>query len=161
SPRMPIAPERLFLRVYNEVMRRPLLAIALFWIATLLIERLDWNAGLYKSLAMLAALSALVALTRGIGNPRPAGAALPELPPAIAVSLLLAGQVAFALWQAWDPHLIDIPGTTLEAGRALLAGQNPYTAPIDPGEPEIFRGFKYSPLMAVAYLPLGIPFGEH
>ncbi len=162
---MPVLRERLFPRVANEVMRRPLAAIAIFWVAVLLIEVIDWGAGVYKALLMLGVLLALVALTLGIGRPRRAGKPLPERRLAIAVGVLLAAQVGFALWQAWDPHLIDIPASTLEAGRALLAGVNPYTSLMDRtvgSAPEMaaFRGFKYSPLMAVAYIPLGIPLGD-
>lgn len=159
---MPIAPERLFSRMAHEVLRRPPVAVALFWVAVLLIEVLDWGAGIYKAIVML---GLLLALTRGGPNPHTAGVAMPERRLAIAVGVLISAQVAFALLQAWRPHLIDIPASTLDAGRALLAGANPYTSPIDHSvsqapEADAFRGFKYSPLMAVAYMPLGIPFGE-
>ena len=158
-------PERLFSRVANEVMRRPPAAIALFWLAVLLIEVVDWDAGVFKALLMLAVLLALIALTRGSRGLRPDAKPIPERHLAIAGAVLLAAQVAFALWQAWDPQLIDIPASTLEAGRALLAGENPYTSPIDhtvdPSmDPSAFQGFKYSPLTAVAYMPLGIPLGD-
>jgi hypothetical protein len=162
---MPSVPERLFPRVANEVMRRRLAAIALFGVAVLLIEVIDWGAGVYKALVMLAVLLSLVALTRGLGTPQAANGARSERRLAIAVGVLVAAQVAFALLQVWDPHLIDIPASTLEAGRALLAGTNPYTSQLDhtvgaSREMEAFQGFKYSPLTAVAYMPLGIPLGD-
>ena len=157
---MPIVPERLLARVAREIMRRPLVAVAVFWLAVLLIEVLDWGAGIFKALVMLAVLAALVALTRGLGAPPSAGGALRERRLALAVCALLAGQAAFALWQAWHPHLIDVATTTIEAGRVLLAGENPYALAIDHEAGDAFSGFKYSPLMAVAYMPLGIPFGE-
>lgn len=150
----------------NEVMRRPPVAIALFGLAVLLIEVVDWGAGVYKALLMLAVLLALIALTRRSEDPRPDAKPIPERRLAIAVAVLLTAQVVFALWQAWDPDLIDIPGSTLEAGRALLAGNNPYTSPIDHTvDPSMdaaaFQGFKYSPVTAIAYMPLGIPLGDH
>lgn len=150
----------------NEVMRRPPVAIALFGLAVLLIEVVNWGAGVYKALLMLAVLLALIALTRRSEDPRPDAKPIPERRLAIAVAVLLTAQVAFALWQAWDPDLIDIPGSTLEAGRALLAGNNPYTSPIDHTvDPSMdaaaFQGFKYSPVTAIAYMPLGIPLGDH
>jgi Glycosyltransferase family 87 len=143
----------------------PLFAIGLFSIAVLLIEVIDWGAGVYKALLMLGVLLTLVALTRGTRGPPPATKPLPERRLAIAVGVLLAAQVAFALWQVWDPHLIDIPASTLEAGRALLSGTNPYTSPMDHTvdlsmDVATFQGFKYSPLTAAAYMPLGIPLGD-
>jgi Glycosyltransferase family 87 len=145
-------------------MRLPLLAIALFWVAVEAIERLDWDRGVYKSLVILGVLLALLPLMRRAGRRLPAAGAKPERGLVVAVGLLAVAQVAFAAAQLRDPQLIDIATTTLAAGDALLSGQNPYVLPIDPApsaiEPEsAFSGFKYSPLMALAYIPMGTPFG--
>lgn len=57
------------------------------------------------------------------------------------------------------PDLIDIGRTTLESVQGLLVGLNPYAEPIDvhPDFPQ--SGYKYLPMMAVTYLPLGAAFG--
>ena len=157
---MPIVPGRLFPHLANQVLRRPLVAIGLFSVAVLLIEVLDWDAGIYKAVVMLGVLLALVTLIPGIGGPEPAGETMPKRALAVAVGALVGVQSAFALLQVWDPQLIDIPASTLAAGRALLTGANPYTLPLDPTVGALFQGFKYSPLMAVAYIPLGVPFGD-
>jgi len=145
-------------------MRLSLLAIALFWVAVLLIELLDWNLGVYKALVMVSVLGALLPLTRLAWRAQPAVEPRPEKCLAIAVGLLVAAQAAYAAGLVWHPRLTDIPATILAAGDALLKGANPYVLPIDEGPSEmdmgeIFYGFKYSPLTIVAYLPLGAPLG--
>ncbi len=64
-----------------------------------------------------------------------------------------------------SPHLIDIPITTMAAARAMAAGKNPYAVPVDrraeSGEQgRNYDGFKYMPLMAVAYAPAALANSE-
>jgi len=75
----------------------------------------------------------------------------------IACAILLTLVLLFAFREVWHPHPLDIGTTTLDAGRALAAGNNPYLLPLDP-QPG-FTGYKYLPMMALAYLPLGLPWG--
>ncbi len=63
------------------------------------------------------------------------------------------------------PKLVDIATTTAAAARAIWAGQNPYTIPLDPNGLELmhdahFTGYKYPPLMAIVYLPFVLAFGD-
>lgn len=58
-----------------------------------------------------------------------------------------------------NPTVIDVGTTTLSAAKALWAGENPYTLPIDvdlnrPPNELIYQGYKYFPMMAITYLPL-------
>ena len=78
----------------------------------------------------------------------------------LACGVLLAVHLGFLAKQIVHLHLLDVSTTTLAAGRALLAGGNPYALPIDgealrvTGDPA-FQGYKYLPMMAVTYFPLG------
>jgi len=151
---------RLIRRVSNSGMRSPLLAIPLFWVAVRSIELLDVNFGTYRALVMLSVLLALLPLTRGAGRPHAVAGPKHERCLAITVGILVTGQVAYAVTRLWDPHLVDIATKTLAAGDALLTGANPYVLPIDGAPSAVFHGFKYSPLMAVWYMPLGVPLGQ-
>lgn len=65
-------------------------------------------------------------------------------------------------WLGAHPPLVDIAVTTLAAARAISHGIDPYTLPIDPQRLSALRGFagyKYTPLMALAYIPLGVVLG--
>src|SRR5258708_9768905 len=106
-------------------MRLSLLAIALFWVAVLLIELLDWNLGVYKALVMVSVLAALLPLTRLAWRAQPAVEPRPEKCLAIAVGLLVAAQVAYAPGLPWHPRLPAIPPTILAAGDAFFESANP------------------------------------
>ena len=78
--------------------------------------------------------------------------------------LLLTVQVLYLAWHYPNAQLIDIATTTRAAGETLLAGNNPYTEPVDPRPEsqqsgESLDGYKYGPLMALLYLPLSAPLG--
>jgi len=140
-----------------------LAAAALFWIAVALIQKLNWDLGGYKALVMLALLAATpfiaAAARRHPAAGRTARAAL------LAAAALLALQGGYALKELRHPALIDAATTTLAAGEAVLAGDNPYTASLDAaGREETgdarFAGYKYLPLTLAAYLPLGASLAE-
>jgi hypothetical protein len=63
------------------------------------------------------------------------------------------------------PKMVDIATTTADAGRSILAGGNPYHELIDhfafasPGG-EHFGGYKYTPLMAILYIPFVSALGQ-
>jgi hypothetical protein len=136
-----------------------------FWAAVGLIQKFNWDLGTYKALVLLAVLIATpfaawaVARRRGCDR-RPTAPAL-----VAAVLVLLAAQGAYALWQLRHPGLTDIATTTLDAGKQLIAGANPYAASFDAsaggGTAQVrFAGYKYLPAMIAAYVPLGGPLGE-
>src|SRR5258708_25825988 len=111
-------------------MRLSLLAIALFWVAVLLIELLDWDLGVYKALVMVSVLVALLPLTRLAWRAQPAAEPRLEKRLAVAVGVLVAAQVVYAAALTWHPHPNDIPATILAAGDALLKGEHPYVLPL-------------------------------
>jgi len=130
-----------------------LLAVTLiFWIVTYLAEIFDFGQGFDRALVLLAILFATPALVRPAPNNSP-------FPIPKRVRFLLALLVAVFLtchilsfYQNFlQPNLVDIATTTLEAGKLMLAGRNPYTIPLDPQH----GPYVYGPLMAAAFLPLG------
>jgi hypothetical protein len=72
-------------------------------------------------------------------------------------------QLGYCVIRAIHPHLNDIGGTTVEAAELLVQGANPYTAAIDvnalANDGPAYGGYKYLPVMALAYAPLAVPFG--
>ena len=139
-------------------------AAALFWGAVFLVQNLNWGAGAVKALVLLALLFGALYLALREVKPLQAAAEKPARAlTALALFLLLAQLVYFGLRIA-HPHLIDMATTTLDAGKAMLQGQNPYTLPIDTeaaglGAASEFQGYKYLPLMPAVYLPLGLAWG--
>jgi hypothetical protein len=140
-------------------------AALLFWIAVGLIQKFNWGLGIYKALVLLAVLIAapfvawVVARRRTLDQRRPSRLLVG------AVIALLAAQTAYALWELRRPSLTDIAATTLDAGKQLIGGTNPYAASFDGsasgGTAQArFAGYKYLPVMIAAYLPLGAPLGE-
>jgi len=85
---------------------------------------------------------------------------LPSILAFICVALAL-NRLHSAFGYLNEPDMEDIGKTTIAAVHTVLAGQNPYAAPIDlhPEYP-IFPGYKYLPMMIAAYAPLVSGFGE-
>jgi len=135
-----------------------------FWVAVALIQKFNWDLGLWKGLVLLAVLAALPFVTataqrRRLDDGRPPRAL------AIAGLALLVLQTGYALKELRHPSPIDAATTTLAAGDLLRRGEDPYAARIDAsGEVQAgdarYSGYKYLPLTIAAYLPLGAPLGE-
>ncbi len=85
---------------------------------------------------------------------------LPVLLTVLCVALAL-NRLRMALGYLHVPDMEDIGKTTITAVHAVLAGQNPYAAPIDvhPEYPD-FPGYKYLPMMIAAYTPLASVFDQ-
>jgi hypothetical protein len=136
-------------------------AVAAFWLAVGLVQLFNWEQGIAKALVMLFLLLAapfVIAAARKTPTPLP-----PRLQRAVAIAtgVLLALDIAYFGVRIIQPHLIDVSLTTLAAVDALLHGQNPYVLPLDTGpEAAGFTGYKYLPVMIVAYLPLGALLGQ-
>ncbi|HZL58473.1 MAG TPA: hypothetical protein VFC38_02115 [Stellaceae bacterium] len=132
-----------------------------FWLSVALLQALNWQ-GQWKALILLVLLggaAALFAARRGDAQRIP-----PRWLAALALVLLVA-QLAYLGTRLGHPRLIDMATTTLAAGDTIAAGGNPYTQPIDGeagglGAVPGFRGYKYLPVMAAVYWPLGHAFGE-
>ena len=141
------------------------LAAALaFWIAVGLIQKFNWDLGVYKAAVLLAVLAAMpLVIARARRAPRAPGRTPRELVAAVAVLLVL--HTGYAIKELRHPSLIDAATTTLDAGKALSAGIDPYAAPLDSAAQGAtgaarFAGYKYLPVTLAAYLPLGAPLGE-
>src|SRR5579864_3581600 len=130
-------------------------AAAAFWLAVGLVQIFNWDeAGPWKALAMLALLAAVPAMLRALHQP-----ATNANPPRAVIGLVIvfaAAELIYGVTRLIHPRLIDMATTTLAAGHAMLAGQNPYTLPIDPELSGAFGGYKYLPLMPPIYMPLGL-----
>src|SRR5712692_9337259 len=135
-------------------------AALLFWLAVLLLQKFNWQLGVYKALVLLALLAAVpfvVAQARRGGDA--AADHAPRLLKAAAVALLLA-HVGYAVAKLHHPSLIDAANVTIAEGQDLRAGSNPYESALDT-EAEAathearFAGYKYLPVTIAAYLPLG------
>lgn len=136
-------------------------AAAAFWLAVGLIQVFNWEGGVAKAVAMLLLLLAtpfIIAAARGAPAPL-----APWLARAITIALgtCLVLDIVYFFARIIHPHLIDVPLTTLAAVHAVLHGQNPYALPLDTGPETMgYTGYKYLPVMILAYLPLGAPFGQ-
>lgn len=137
---------------------RSFLLAAAFWLAVGLVQIFNWDeAGPWKALVLLALLAYAPIMLRALHEP------YTKTPVPRAVIVLVAALAAIELvysgMRLIHPRLIDMATTTLTAGHAMLAGQNPYTLPIDPEIGGAFAGYKYLPVMPVIYLPLGLALG--
>ncbi|MDE1931109.1 MAG: hypothetical protein KGI43_06060 [Alphaproteobacteria bacterium] len=137
---------------------RSFLLAAAFWLAVGLVQIFNWDeTGPWKALILLALLAYVPIMLRALREPHaetPVPRAVIALVAALAAIELVYGGVRLI-----HPRLIDMATTTLAAGHAMLAGQNPYTLPIDPEGGGAFAGYKYLPVMPAIYLPLGLALG--
>lgn len=137
-------------------------AATVFWLAVLMLQKLNWF-GVYKA-ALLGALLFTVPVLLGVFRRQASVGGDAALGLTLALVAAIVAQIAYFGVHVVHPHLIDIATTTLNAGAAILRGQNPYVLPIDEVAGGLsdtaFHGYKYMPVMAIAYLPLGVPFGE-
>lgn len=137
---------------------RPILLAVAFWLAVGLVQIFNWNeAGPWKALVLFALLACVPIMLRALREPR-ADTAVPRAVIALVIALA-AIELVYGAARLIHPRLIDMATTTLAAGHAMLAGQNPYTLPIDPGVGGAFAGYKYLPVMPAVYLPLGLALG--
>ena len=137
-------------------------AIVTFWAAVFLIQNLNWF-GLYKSALIVTVLLSVFVLLGIVRRRVPGKSVALSRAMAIVLVLVMVTQLAYFGLRIIHPHLIDIATTTLDAGVGILRGENPYLLPIDSvsgglGDPA-FHGYKYLPMMAIAYLPLGAILG--
>lgn len=135
-------------------------AALLFWLAVLLLQKFNWQLGLYKTLVLLALLAAVPFVVAQAGRRGDVAAErAPRLLKATALALLLV-HVGYAATKLRHPSLIDAANVTIAEGQGLLAGSNPYESGLDT-EAEAathdarFAGYKSLPATIAVYLPLG------
>jgi hypothetical protein len=148
------------------VSRSAKLGIAiLFWAAIGLVQILNWGEGTGKAAVLFLLLLGGLWLAWRVGRIAPAHNTKAQRWLVVLVALLALTQAGYGVARLQHPRLIDMATTTLAAGQAIVAGENPYTRPIDRdaaglGIAPQFQGYKYLPVMAAAYLPLGELLGE-
>ncbi|MGH6975809.1 MAG: hypothetical protein ACREED_02160, partial [Stellaceae bacterium] len=134
---------------------RSLLLAAAFWLAVGLMQIFNWNeSGPWKALVLFALLAWIPIMLRALRQPR-ADTPVPRAVIALVV-VLAAIDLVYGGVRLIHPRLIDMATTTLAAGHAMLAGQNPYVLSIDPAVGGAFAGYKYLPVMPAIYLPLAL-----
>ena len=109
--------------------------------------------------------SSLPLLLAASRRPRPAVGPRADRVLVPAIFVLALAQLAFAIMRTVKPKIIDIGTTTLAAVEALAQGGNPYALPIDTlaggiaGAADGLHGYKYLPMMLVAYGPFCLAMG--
>ncbi len=139
------------------------LPAVLFLVAVVLCQKFNRMGG-PEGAVLLALLLPLLVLSRDAGPVMaPADPRLTRALP-LALGVLLAAQLVYAGARLWHPHVADIATWAFNSGKAIVHGENPYLAPLDPAGRALlgpdFQGSKYLPLMGLPYLPLGLPFGD-
>lgn len=140
-------------------MRRAAVA-AVFWVAVALLQKFNWELGVWKALvlaALLAAVPLVVAQAERAGAA--ANGAASRLLKAAVMALLLV-HAGYAITKLRHPSLIDAATITIEEDHGLPAGENPYASQRDAEAAAAthdtrFAGYKYLPVTLAAYLPLG------
>jgi hypothetical protein len=136
----------------------------LFWIAVLLIQKLNWGFGVEKALVLGLLLLATPAVAALAERRRDRGDTPAPLSLVVAVAVLLVVEAGYAAKELRHPSLIDAATTTLAAGEVLRGGADPYAAALDPAavalaQDQRFGGYKYLPMTIAAYQPLGALLG--
>jgi len=145
----------------NQFSLSRLVLPAVIWASILVVQLFNWGQGSAKAMALLVVLLGTGALTVKARTGSSVSAESWNRPLIVACGVLLAVHLGFLARHIVHPKLFDGPVMTLVAGRALFEGLNPYELPIDHKALEItgnpaLAGYKYGPLMALGYLPLGI-----
>jgi hypothetical protein len=144
----------------NRLSLSRLLLAGAIWAGIIFIEVFNSSGGVPKAVALLLLLLGTCVLTASASPSSQVDAGRWSRALLIACCALLAVHLVFLAKQLGQPHLMDFASTTLAAGQALLAGDNPYALPLDAGALRItgdpaLAGYKYLPMMAITYLPLG------
>ena len=146
-------------------MGRLVVAEVVFSLAVLALQDVPRGHGGW-TLAGVAILIALIPLLQLLGErPRAAPGEGARRTVVAALALFALLQVAFALFRAAKPKVIDIGTTTVASLAALMHGANPYALAVDPaaggilGAAASFHGYKYLPVMLALYAPLAVPLG--
>jgi hypothetical protein len=119
--------------------------------------------GLLTLAGVVVMIAVLRPLVRAAGCPRDPPPRWTARALGWAIAALGTAQLAFAIVRTVKPKVLDIASTTVAALDAVVHGQNPYALPLDPVAGGIagaqFLGYKYLPVMMLAYAPLALPFG--
>jgi len=132
-----------------------------FYAYAQLLDRANWGRGSQRAALLgVGAALLLILVTRRI-RPLSSKRLVPVF--AIAVLILVGLSVTRALGSLGGlSPTVDIGTTTVASVELWLAGENPYTEQIDPAGERVnpggrglgfFGGFKYGPVMTLAYLP--------
>lgn len=133
-----------------------------FWIVVRVIQVCDLSHSTTKSIMLVLVLITIPALMSLVPRPNHPVSRRITLVLAIGCAALVCLHFLYFVLQFCQRplQLNDIATTTLSAVDALVQGKNPYTLPIDAEGSRFanvigYDGYKYMPMMAVTYLPLG------
>jgi len=131
-----------------------------FWVVVILIQDLNWYDGIYRAILLVLVLLTTPVLIKLLRQPHQLAPRRVSVVLACVCTILLCWHFVRFAQKLPDPKLDDIATTTLSAVDAIQSGKNPYSLPIDPqvnigSNPIRYQGYKYLPMMAVTYLPLG------
>ena len=148
--------------------RIPLLQLALasaIWLGVHLVERFDWGQGDIKGVVLLFLLVGTAAITFRARQGASTDWEAWNQPLLLTGVVLFTVQFAYLLEQLRNPRLFDGATMTLAAARAFLSGLNPIALPLDRAASALmgdaaFAGYKYLPVTALTYFPLGVGLDE-
>ena len=141
--------------------------VGVFWVMVFLIQEFDFDRGKYRAAVLALVLIATpvlmyVARSAVFSNTRVLSLLL-----SVGCGGLMCWHFVYFAKVLGDPRIrvIDVASTTLKAADILLEGKNPYTEPVNPLSKMSqgrfsYDGFKYLPMMAMIYAPLGSPWRE-
>jgi hypothetical protein len=135
-------------------------ALAIFWVMTYFIDIFDWGQGTNRAIVTAAALIATPVLVRVSSGSKLQDKRNMSIALGMTALIIFAWHlfIFYSGFSSSDRALVDIALRTLDAGKLLLAGKNPYTSAID-GVGR-YAGYKYLPMMAIVFLPLGALWGN-
>jgi hypothetical protein len=146
-------------------MLRILAAEAVFSLIVFAMQKVPRGSG-WMTLAGICVIAAVLPLLLTLGCRQREAPARPGRRVLIwGCGVFAVAQLAFAVVRMVKPKVIDIGATTLAAVIAVAHGSNPYALPIDQlaggiaNADSLFHGYKYLPMMILAYLPLSLALG--
>ncbi len=140
------------------------------WVLILALEMMNRRSAYGVALALIAAATITLLVMRNFSS-RPARTdTFGHRTWRIALALACAVQVAYGGIHLHRAAILDIGWTTLRAGEVMVHGGNPFSSFMDgkaaglmksvtnAADAKRYGGYKYLPVMAAAYMPLGLPF---
>lgn len=140
------------------------------WALILALEMMNRRSACGVALALVAAATITLLVMRNFSSCAARTDAFGHRTWRIALALACAVQVTYGGIHLRRAAILDIGWTTLRAGEVMIHGGNPFSSFMDgkaagliksvtnAADAKRYGGYKYLPVMATAYMPLGLPF---